>query len=130
MTEFMLSWCTVKWMVFVEQKTAYEMRISDWSSDVCSSDLPLWISDGAESARRGMNRACRIHARAFAKLIHRGNSSPPTRSIIAFFRGFPPWRRDGPDSPSPPIRIHGRDARKSRQEIGRASCKERVIETV
>src|SRR3546814_4062883 len=25
--------------VFVKQKTAYEMRISDWSSDVCSSDL-------------------------------------------------------------------------------------------
>src|SRR3546814_2957629 len=25
---------------FCEQKTAYEMRISDWSSDVCSSDLP------------------------------------------------------------------------------------------
>src|SRR3546814_10091375 len=24
---------------FCEQKTAYEMRISDWSSDVCSSDL-------------------------------------------------------------------------------------------
>src|SRR3546814_2440083 len=24
---------------FVKQKTAYEMRISDWSSDVCSSDL-------------------------------------------------------------------------------------------
>src|SRR3546814_4189207 len=24
---------------FVQQKTAYEMRISDWSSDVCSSDL-------------------------------------------------------------------------------------------
>src|SRR3546814_8175272 len=24
---------------FVNQKTAYEMRISDWSSDVCSSDL-------------------------------------------------------------------------------------------
>src|SRR3546814_2879544 len=29
-------------MIFVfKQKTAYEMRISDWSSDVCSSDL-LW----------------------------------------------------------------------------------------
>src|SRR3546814_6727375 len=29
------------WMFFFffEQKTAYEMRISDWSSDVCSSDL-------------------------------------------------------------------------------------------
>src|SRR3546814_3638406 len=36
---------------FFKQKTAYEMRISDWSSDVCSSDLaPLkinWISTGA-----------------------------------------------------------------------------------
>src|SRR3546814_5894558 len=26
---------------FFKQKTAYEMRISDWSSDVCSSDLTL-----------------------------------------------------------------------------------------
>src|SRR3546814_4246179 len=26
---------------FFKQKTAYEMRISDWSSDVCSSDLPF-----------------------------------------------------------------------------------------
>src|SRR3546814_8898263 len=30
-------WCYV--FVFFKQKTAYEMRISDWSSDVCSSDL-------------------------------------------------------------------------------------------
>src|SRR3546814_2559081 len=33
---------TYVWFVFVfffKQKTAYEMRISDWSSDVCSSDL-------------------------------------------------------------------------------------------
>src|SRR3546814_7985668 len=29
---------------FFKQKTAYEMRISDWSSDVCSSDLALGIS--------------------------------------------------------------------------------------
>src|SRR3546814_5735575 len=27
---------------FFKQKTAYEMRISDWSSDVCSSDLGIW----------------------------------------------------------------------------------------
>src|SRR3546814_9516854 len=27
------------WFFFVKQKTAYDMRISDWSSDVCSSDL-------------------------------------------------------------------------------------------
>src|SRR3546814_6139286 len=28
---------------FFKQKTAYEMRISDWSSDVCSSDLALML---------------------------------------------------------------------------------------
>src|SRR3546814_18233528 len=35
---------------FCKQKTAYEMRISDWSSDVCSSDLlwaaPRWREEG------------------------------------------------------------------------------------
>src|SRR3546814_15576117 len=36
--------------VFFNQNTAYEMRISDWSSDVCSSDLP--ISVAAVSAER------------------------------------------------------------------------------
>src|SRR3546814_6243247 len=30
----------VLFIFFFKQKTAYEMRISDWSSDVCSSDLP------------------------------------------------------------------------------------------
>src|SRR3546814_14900414 len=30
---------------FFKQKTAYEMRISDWSSDVCSSDLVLALGD-------------------------------------------------------------------------------------
>src|SRR3546814_3237003 len=28
-----------RFLFFFKQKTAYEMRISDWSSDVCSSDL-------------------------------------------------------------------------------------------
>src|SRR3546814_8200927 len=32
--------CFALWFFFFKQKTAYEMRISDWSSDVCSSDLP------------------------------------------------------------------------------------------
>src|SRR3546814_18413039 len=31
---------------FFKQKTAYEMRISDWSSDVCSSDLDSFGSKG------------------------------------------------------------------------------------
>src|SRR3546814_17150856 len=36
--------------VFFKQKTAYEMRISDWSSDVCSSDLPEMRPSGSEIA--------------------------------------------------------------------------------
>src|SRR3546814_15694046 len=42
--------CYVHFFVF-KQKTAYEMRISDWSSDVCSSDLPVVIGRRAEWAR-------------------------------------------------------------------------------
>src|SRR3546814_17962800 len=33
-------------MFFFKQKTAYEMRISDWSSDVCSSDLIALAREG------------------------------------------------------------------------------------
>src|SRR3546814_7535182 len=32
-------WLFILFVLFFKQKTAYEMRISDWSSDVCSSDL-------------------------------------------------------------------------------------------
>src|SRR3546814_21087994 len=39
---------------FFKQKTAYEMRISDWSSDVCSSDL----EQGGPGRRRGAAGAC------------------------------------------------------------------------
>src|SRR3546814_7935776 len=38
---------------FFKQKTAYEMRISDWSSDVCSSDL-LPPADSAKELQRGI----------------------------------------------------------------------------
>src|SRR3546814_2247148 len=64
---------------FFKQKTAYELRISDWSSDVCSSDLrPPRRRDGADRedgpclgrdraarvcrADRGRRRAARRHA--------------------------------------------------------------------
>src|SRR3546814_10498112 len=36
---FLLSSVSRFLVFFFKQKTAYEMRISDWSSDVCSSDL-------------------------------------------------------------------------------------------
>src|SRR3546814_1690700 len=37
---------------FFKQKTAYEMRISDWGSDVCSSDLVPCARAGSASMRR------------------------------------------------------------------------------
>src|SRR3546814_12352835 len=36
---------------FFKQKTAYEMRISDWSSDVCSSDLLIFIGSPVRGLR-------------------------------------------------------------------------------
>src|SRR3546814_10542107 len=36
-----MCYCFGLLVVFFTQKTAYEMRISDWSSDVCSSDLAV-----------------------------------------------------------------------------------------
>src|SRR3546814_1217173 len=44
--------CVVSFFVF-KQKAEYEMRISDWSSDVCSSDLLAGI------AARGIDGSCR-----------------------------------------------------------------------
>src|SRR3546814_21006917 len=38
---FCCSFSLVLYFFFFKQKTAYEMRISDWSSDVCSSDLKV-----------------------------------------------------------------------------------------
>src|SRR3546814_2701737 len=43
---------------FFKQKTAYDMRISDWSSDVCSSDLPYGHS-------------------VFLALLNSGHNGPP-----------------------------------------------------
>src|SRR3546814_3626770 len=55
--------CFGIFVFFFKQKTAYEMRISDWSSDVCSSDL----------YRRG--RCCR-HGRTAGRQ-HRAVGAPP-----------------------------------------------------
>src|SRR3546814_9153379 len=41
--------------MFFKQKTAYEMRISDWSSDVCSSDLE--VTQNASAAAREVGTA-------------------------------------------------------------------------
>src|SRR3546814_6340613 len=46
---------------FFKQKTAYEMRISDWSSDVCSSDLPVVASTMWATIRSFAVPACMVH---------------------------------------------------------------------
>src|SRR3546814_1586048 len=46
---------------FFKQKTAYEMRISDWSSDVCSSDLHVAKADAVvEDAENDIHLALEI----------------------------------------------------------------------
>src|SRR3546814_8895228 len=71
---------------FFKQKTAYEMRISDWSSDVCSSDLGRYgsasslqeISDRActgagngWNARSSTDRRCKVQRRCSRKAADR-----------------------------------------------------------
>src|SRR3546814_10057540 len=57
--------CVIRFCLFIfKQKTAYEMRISDWSSDVCSSDLqrqPLQPHD-AGGDRLGLAQTPLVHA--------------------------------------------------------------------
>src|SRR3546814_7255306 len=65
------SLCKQLWRIFFfKQKTAYEMRISDWSSDVCSSDLDQGDAvaghdaEGAEAVRQPDRPAGRFGPRS------------------------------------------------------------------
>src|SRR3546814_8481323 len=94
---------------FFKQKTAYELRISDWSSDGCSSDLPPYF-DGMEMTPAPV--ADIVGAKPLAIL---GDSITtdhisPAGSIKA-------------DSPAGKWLME-------HQEIGRASCRERVCQYV
>src|SRR3546814_12110008 len=61
----MLCLCVLYFIFFFKQKTAYERRISDWSSDVCSSDLTLVESavdvPAFERRQHGQCRALQRH---------------------------------------------------------------------
>src|SRR3546814_13547903 len=59
----LLSLSLLFYVFFFKQKTAYEMRISDWSSDVCSSDLAV---ERAE-AMRALRHLRRAHERSCAE---------------------------------------------------------------
>src|SRR3546814_9160440 len=54
----MIILCCKLFFFFFKQKTAYEMRISDWSSDVCSSDLTCQHSPAASNI--GVLSTCRF----------------------------------------------------------------------
>src|SRR3546814_8915556 len=54
--------CLLFRFFFFKQKTAYEMRISDWSSDVCSSDL-------LEPAREGQRQGRYRHAQQLERHV-------------------------------------------------------------
>src|SRR3546814_4891682 len=56
----MVEWSYVALFCFLQQKTAYEMRISDWSSDVCSSDL--YMQHTPRSRHPGIHQLPRQHA--------------------------------------------------------------------
>src|SRR3546814_7541088 len=96
---FMIFW----FFFFFKQKTAYEMRISDWSSDVCSSDLRAVQGDPGKLRRLGAG----------------GNVRAPAAHRLLVFRqrlGLSFKRND--------------DQEKRHHEIGRASCRERVCQYV
>src|SRR3546814_20087561 len=61
--------CIFVFFFLVKQKAAYEMRISDWRSDVCSSDLPFAVREhGPALHYEGTGRRQRRRDR---RLVHR-----------------------------------------------------------
>src|SRR3546814_4767714 len=67
--------CVVVFFFFFKQKTAYEMRISDWSSDVCSSDLLF------AAVQRVLHRLCGRKA----ELARSGDLHRRARGRVAAF---------------------------------------------
>src|SRR3546814_2252902 len=97
------------WVFFFKQKTAYEMRISDWSSDVCSSDLEFAVPNG-ESDRTG-------------------NRSSPLTNKIRWARTCAAAHRHRRECEGDLSTLGGSGFPAS-AEIGRASCRERVCQYV
>src|SRR3546814_4665071 len=90
---------------FFKQKTAYDMRISDWSSDVCSSDLSA-VAD----VDVNFSHACRPCLRSMP--------TTPLRQVSLRRPGRPGRPKTACSSPIGHL------------EIGRASCRERVCQYV
>src|SRR3546814_7387118 len=73
-----------QWCFFVfKQKTAYDMRISDWSSDVCSSDLGLpWRTCILERRIKFLQQSAALVAKnMFLTSVFERNSIPNERAV-------------------------------------------------
>src|SRR3546814_1942629 len=110
---------------FFKQKTAYEMRISDWSSDVCSSDLaePARAPAHPHGPERPDGRAGR------AALSRRPRATPDQAGTASTAGGLLQgaflflWQIGRRQVAGPSLVVHQLPAA---VQIGRASCRERV----
>src|SRR3546814_1871609 len=86
-------WCVCSFFFF-KQKTAYEMRISDWSSDVCSSDLRPSVGLAAVKLRE--DAGCRVSVPAAQTCCgqppynsgDRADAKRIARGVLDAFEGF------------------------------------------
>src|SRR3546814_3689826 len=70
----------VVFFLFFKQKTAYEMRISDWSSDVCSSDLaggriPIFYRGSVKPGERVCHIPIRLDVGIMVEIFQSGTVS-------------------------------------------------------
>src|SRR3546814_4718248 len=104
---------------FFKQKTAYEMRISDWSSDVCSSDLL------GERRREIAVDAHDLAGRAHLQPKHRIDAGETGEGKNRFLYG------DMAKVAVIDLKVpEGRERLSGHHEIGRAACRERVCQYV
>src|SRR3546814_3012145 len=75
---------------FCKQKTAYELRISDWNSDVCSSDL-------IAARRAALGRAHRQHRRRWGGRGLPGKAIAASVVFVALLAGVLFWQHGQTD---------------------------------
>src|SRR3546814_1915053 len=95
--------------LFFKQKTAYEMRISDWSSDVCSSDL------SSRAPRNSLASRARPISRRRARMVPAWKSPETLSGAWGETRGSAaPWRGAAVGIGMGGLQERGTDARTGR----------------
>src|SRR3546814_2503751 len=75
--------CPLLFFFFFKQKTAYEMRISDWSSDVCSSDLSIPPSRSASPRNASLEMAFSCGRSSSGASMPTTRTRPLGKSIVS-----------------------------------------------